>query len=223
MLTFNAVLRHEGIDPKEVRLVRHQDTRPGRVTPYNLWLAGNGQLEMYQRIQSRQVFSTGDLLASFVSTPADDTLFVGLYRVNGIGEVLPGIIDPSNGASPSETALLYDICRDERLAAYGGLMTVDWGKGYRAWVQRAELQDKPVLEIRTKVREDRFPGFTSFCWDVDRIEFIPLNWQEVLKSVKGIYLLACKDCGSSMLARQKGKRACGAAFWTMRIRDTAAM
>lgn len=205
MLTFNAVLRHEGIDPKEVRLVRHQDTRPDRVTPYNLWLAGNSHFETYQRIQGRQVFSAGNLLASFVSTPMDDTLFVGLYRVDGIGKVSPDIVDPGTNATPPETALFYDIAPDDRLAPYRGLLTVDWGKGYRAWVQRAELRDMPIREIRTRVREDRFPGFTTFCWDVDRIESIPLAWQEVLKAVKGVYLLVCKECGKQYVGSAKGE------------------
>jgi hypothetical protein len=41
MLTFNAMLRHEGIDSKSVRLVRHQDNCSSvNCTPYNLWRAG---------------------------------------------------------------------------------------------------------------------------------------------------------------------------------------
>ena len=51
VLTFNAILRHEGIDPKRVRLVRHQDNRSSvNTTPYNLWRVGDGRLELYQRI-----------------------------------------------------------------------------------------------------------------------------------------------------------------------------
>jgi hypothetical protein len=43
MLTFNAILRHEGLDPAGIRLARHQDTRrPGRPTAYQLWRADDG-------------------------------------------------------------------------------------------------------------------------------------------------------------------------------------
>lgn len=204
MFTFNTILRHEGIDPKEVRILRHQDTRPGRVTPYNLWRAGDGRLETYQRIQSRNVFTIGDLLASFVATPLGDTLFIGLYRVNGVGNVPTGTIDPSTGAEPEPGLNFYDICRDERLSDYVGLLTVDWGKGFLAWVQRAESKDKRVLEIRAKVREDVFPGFTSFCWDIDQIAAVPLAWQEVLRSVKGVYLLVCDETGKQYVGSAKG-------------------
>jgi len=63
--------------PGGVRLVRHQDNRAASgCTPYNLWRAADGRLETYQRIQKRKVFHIGNLLASFVATPTDDTLFI---------------------------------------------------------------------------------------------------------------------------------------------------
>src|SRR6266478_3224719 len=95
MLTFNTILTNENIDPKKVRLVRHQDNRSaGSCTPYNLWLSDKVSLETYQRIQKRKVFEIGGLLASFVVTPKGETLFVGLYRVHDIGIAPPGTIDP---------------------------------------------------------------------------------------------------------------------------------
>ncbi len=56
MLTFNAILRHEEIEPRGVELVRHQATKPGRPTPYQLWRASDARLEIYQRIQSNKAF-----------------------------------------------------------------------------------------------------------------------------------------------------------------------
>jgi hypothetical protein len=203
MLTFNSILRHENIDPGGVRLVRHQDTRPGRLTPYNLWRSGDDRFETYQRMQSRNVFAVGDLLASFVATPADETLFIGLFRINGAGTVPPGTIEPSTQAE-SDATIFYDTCRDERLSDYIGLLTVNWGLGFRAWVQRAHLKDKSVSEIRLKAKEEPFPGFTNFCWDIDQIAAVPLLWQEVLRSVKGVYLLTCNETGKQYVGSAKG-------------------
>ena len=42
-------------------------------------------------------------------------------------------------------------------------------------MQRADRQDKPVLEIRKEMREQPFPGFTHFCWDIDQINAVPLS------------------------------------------------
>lgn len=170
MLTFNAILRHEGLDPKGVRLVRHQDTRrPGRPTPYNLWRAGDGRLETYQQIQRRKVFAKGNLLASFVATPTDETLFIGLYSVNGVGPVPPGVTDPIADDQDVSGMNFYDIHRDDRLADYAGHLIIEWGAGFRAWLQRAELQDKAVREIRMEIAEQPFPGFSRFVWDVDQM------------------------------------------------------
>src|ERR1700716_2335558 len=95
MLTLNTILKYEGIDPKKVRLVRHQDARASaNCTPCDLWRAGDGRLETYQRIQKRKVFFVADLLSTFFVTPANYTLFFGLCRVDGIGVAPPKTIDP---------------------------------------------------------------------------------------------------------------------------------
>jgi hypothetical protein len=161
MLTFNTILRHEGIEPSNVQLVRHQDNRAiVSCTPYNLWRAGDGRLELYQRIQKREVFGVGSILATFVATPADETLFIGLYHVDGIGVAPPGTIDPV--VQEERGGLhLYEIRREDGLSDYAGHLIIDWGKGFRSWVQRADRQDKPVLEIRKEVREQPFPGLLS--------------------------------------------------------------
>ena len=204
MLTFNAMLRHEGIDPKSVRLVRHQDNRSSvNCTPYNLWRARDGRLETYQRIQRRKPFTVGDVLATFVVTPAKDTLFVGLYHVDGMGIAPAGTVDPV-ALADREGMNLYDISQDDRLSDYAGHLIVDWGKGFLAWVQRADKHDKGVLEIRKEIREDPFPGFANFCWDIDQIAAVPLRWQEVLRSVKGVYLLVCKETGKQYVGSAKG-------------------
>lgn len=212
MLTFNAILEHENIDPRQVRLVRHQDNRAsGNCTPYNLWRAGDGRLEAYQRIQKREVFKIGGLLASFVVTPMGETLFIGLYRVDGIGIAPPGTIDPVLQEERGGLHL-YDICGDERLSDYAGHAIVDWGKGHLAWVQLAHRQDKPVLEIRKELREQPFPGFAHFCWDIGEIAAVPLTWQSVLKSVKGVYLLVCKETGKQYVGSAKGDESLWARF-----------
>ncbi len=205
MLTFNAILRSEAIDPKTVLLVRHKDRRSAvNCTPYNLWRAGDGRLETYQRIQQRRVFAIGSHLASFVATPTNDTLFVGLYRVDGIGIASQGTIDPVLQTERGGLHL-YDIHREDQLTDYAGHLIVEWGRGKLAWVQHADVRDKPVLEIRKEIKDEVFPGFINFCWNIDQIAAIPLTWQSVLKSVKGVYLLVCNETGKQYVGSAKGE------------------
>jgi hypothetical protein len=160
-------------------------------------------LELYQRIQRRLVFTVGSLLASFIATPTADTMFIGIYRVKAVGIAPQGTLDPSSLIDQAGLHL-YEIEPEPMLSDYAGKLIVDWGKGFRAWVQRAELKDKKVLEIRTETRELPFPGFTNFTWNIDEIAAIPLAWQEVLRAVKGVYLLVCNETGKQYVGSAKG-------------------
>jgi hypothetical protein len=81
-ISFNTILRDNGIDPKNVRLVRHKDHRssPG-LSPYELWRDDIDAFHDYQssqRISNRKKFSA-PYWAVFVSDAFDDTVFVGLF------------------------------------------------------------------------------------------------------------------------------------------------
>jgi hypothetical protein len=148
MTTFNEILRQAGIDPKDVKIARHVDRRAidENHTPYSLWLADDGSFETYQRIQHREVFKR-KYVAAFVGTPKKETLFVGLWRVNGLGKAPLGTMDPVQVADRTGMGF-YDLVPDDRLAQYIGRLVIDWGAGYRSWSQCADHRAKPILEIR---------------------------------------------------------------------------
>src|SRR5437763_862942 len=107
-IMFSDLLKTEGIDPKQVHLVRHQHKRWGRKTPYWLWRINRSEFERYQRIQRRLVFRTDYLIASFVAPSNNDTLFIGLYAVNGVGDAPEGMCDPLSSYSVAGFHL-YDL------------------------------------------------------------------------------------------------------------------
>lgn len=158
MLTFNEFLEAAGIDPRGVRLARHQ-TKEGNLTPWALWRKDVGAFELYQRIQRRPRFRGASHVASFVVTPDGRTLFVGLYDVGQVGVVPEGMIDPVKGIEVAGFNL-YDLTRSEALDAYAGRLVVDWGDGQRAWVQRADRQPKPIVEL------------------VSAMESLPTRWRD---------------------------------------------
>ncbi len=94
MLTFNDLLRLEGVDKAQVRFVRHQDGRLGPGRLYEAWRNHREAFEAHQSAQHRDVFPVGALLASFVVTEARKTVFVGMYRVDDVGTCPPGSVDP---------------------------------------------------------------------------------------------------------------------------------
>lgn len=203
MLTFNDILRKEKINPRKVRLVRHHFTgHSERPKPYDLWLRKDGSLETYQRIQRKTKFKVGGLLASFVVTPYRNTLFIGLYSVVGLEPASAGVLDPVSGKDVTGYNF-YKIRRDKRLAEYAGRLSINWGSAGQAWVQRAHRNDKAVAGIQDDI-EPSFPGFTEFTCDSNRLAEIPEKWREVLKSVKGVYLLVCKQTGKQYVGSAKG-------------------
>ena len=143
----NELFELEGLDLRRSRLLRHQDSRAlvGK-TPYDLWVSNDQGFELYQKIQRKDRFSGVDTLVSFVVTPAGDTLFVGIFRITGVGTAPTGLEDPVHGQDVGGFKL-YDIEPIDLLANYSGRLTIDWGLGYIAWMQCPMGRDKAILAI----------------------------------------------------------------------------
>ena len=204
MITFNDILRSEGVDVDQVKLVRHQDQRGTNrsTTPYQLWTARDERFNQYQCIQRRLVFKNTRHVASFVATPNDETLFVGLYAIGGLAKVPPGTRDPVGGHDVTGLHL-YDLKPVEILSEYAGRLVIDWGKGFRAWVQNAGANNKPVRQLRESEVPPLFPGFADFGMQLEELPRIPHSWKEKLSLVSGIYLL---------IEPKTGKQYVGAAY-----------
>lgn len=200
-LRFNMLLNDAGIDPATVRLLRHQTNKFAGRTPYTLWRDDLAGFERYQSTQdsTKRGYFSGRYWASFVAPPGGGTLFAGLYEVERGGSVPPGTIDPlTHGpVGGQDNVIPYDQYKTslvEALSGYIGRVLIHWGdssSSRRAWVQRADNQDKEILEVTPVFREDVFPGFTKLIRPLSEIETMPQSWQQVLRSSRGIYLLAC--------------------------------
>lgn len=202
MISLNTILENEGLNPKNVKLVRHRDRRFS-ITPYQLWMAADGRLDVYQSFQSRLVFEGVSHIASFVVTPLNETLFVGVYAVNGVGLASADDIDPLSNASMVGLNK-YDLTLTDHMADYRGKLVIDWGGGFRSWVQKAGRQDKTVVEIRRVVEDQPFPGFIDFQSQLSGLVMIPVTWRTALSSVGGVYLLVSPGTGRQYIGAAYG-------------------
>lgn len=191
----NSLLDQIKIDPAEVRLLRHQDSRSekGR-TPYELWRDDRPAFEFYQSAQSftNRAKLSARYWASFVVNPGGETLLAGFYscRYVGINEVerqWPHAV----GVDPAGTCDVYELTLDNRLSDLAGLLVIRWGEGERSWIQRADNQNKIILELRQAFREPAFPGFARFIAQLSKVEGLPKEWIAALRSCRGVYLLTC--------------------------------
>lgn len=191
-LMFCSILERLSVDPHEVRLLRHRSQPFGGRTPYSLWRDDRPGFLTWQSIQAVDNRSRlgGRYWASFVVTPAQSTLFVGLYKVELIGLAPPDLIDPLRLTAVGE-ADLYSQEEATGSSTFAGRVSVAWGTGARAWIQRADSQAKPILEIVRVYQEETFPGYGRFICGLSLIELLPTGWLSALRAARGVYLLTC--------------------------------
>jgi GIY-YIG catalytic domain len=104
---------------------------------------------------------------------------------------------------------VYDLTLKTPLADLAGKLYVEWGEGFRAWVQRADRQDKVIRELRTEFKEPDFPGFLNFVEPLSKLDKLPKGWIVALRSSKGIYLLTCPKTKEQYVGSATGEDS----FW----------
>lgn len=212
-IRFNALLQEARIPLGDVRLIRHKDHRADRGrTPYDLWRDNRPQFDLYQSTQG--IRNRGKLNAPywavFLGTPNDETLFVGLYRVKYRGLLEQDTPMPQrDGVDKAGSCDVYDLTLLDALSEFIGRLFIDWGAGKLAWVQYAHKRNKAITELRTKFKEDDFPGFLEYVQPLSKIDSLPKGWQEVLKNSKGIYLLTCPRTKEQYVGKADGEQG----FW----------
>ena len=197
-LTFNMLLRDEGIDPSDVRLMRHQHVARDGLTPYALWRDAPEEFERYQSAQraDRRAYFASRYWAGFVTPPDGSTLFVGLYKIGDHSPVMLDWVDPLLRESVLQMGRDLDIYEYDRVEAFDhliGCLKVDWGRGARSWAQRADSEtgNKRIVELVQSFREPDFPGFTSFIGNLGGLPNLPQGWIAALSAARGVYLLTC--------------------------------
>lgn len=208
-LTFNLLLAAARFDPAETRLLRHKDRNHHREV-YDAALAGDLTFERYQETQGNpkviQQVGTARYLASFVADPmSKETVFVGLWeRVGERAAAWPSSALPASMPVGPE-AMAFETRRLDALSEYRGRLVIDWGDGERAWVQRADRQDKAILELKKERTDPPFPGFLDLKAGIDQVGAFPRIWAEALRSVRGVYLLVHRASGDQYVGSAVGE------------------
>ena len=194
-LRFNALLAQTEIAPSSVRLLRHQDKRSAKGrTPYALWRDDRPAFEVYQEGQSfgNRSKLCAEYWASFVVSPGGETLLAGFYSARYVGVNTEERGWPhTEGSDPIGSCDVYALTLDDRLNDLAGRLVIAWGDAERAWIQRADNQDKIVLQVREAFREADFPGFAKFLSPLSKVEGLPAAWAATLSASRGVYLLTC--------------------------------
>jgi hypothetical protein len=209
-LRFNGLLSGNGIDLTQVRLLRHQTTLPNGLTPFDLFDRDRPSFEKYQSYQPqvRRSYFKGRYWATFVGLSDGSTLFSGLYHVGWPEPVEePYIFGPTGQQFGGGVDDLYPLRLANELSNYIGLLYIDWGggpSGKRAWVQRADGQDKPIVGLYPKDGPAQFPGLGAFIKSLSELAGLPPTWTQELARAKGVYLLTCPRTGEHYVGSARG-------------------
>lgn len=206
-ILFNHLLEEAGLPLREVRLLRHANST-GR-SAIDLWRRDRRAFLLYQSVQTfqrRPDFGDAHHWASFASTPAGETLFLGVYRVSFQGVGQKDLPKPhTSGVDAAGTYHRYKVAETHLLKELAGRLYIEWGRGTRSWIQRPDKQNKRITELRRSIDAPVFPGFLNFLEPLSRIESLPAGWSDVLRSSRGVYLLTCPRTGEHYVGKAHGE------------------
>lgn len=151
--TINSVLEQNGIDLDDAIFIRHKDNRADEgKSVFDLWERRfvNNDFHTYLTIQDRKLESrlNARYWIVFIGTQGTTTLFAGIHEVISHRILDRDVKIPTMaGYSRKNENIEYDVKLRPELSEYIGRMTIEWGMGYLAWVQKAKDNDKRIIGI----------------------------------------------------------------------------
>ena len=221
-MQFNDLLSKEGIDPKDVMVLRH---RPGerklrKVLP---WLVDENPklFNAYQQTQGKRVekaMQRAKFVASFIGHEAGKALFVGLYKNVGKARSLsfaqfwkmPAYRELKSKyemlgmTHKHRKCLWFNLVRQEFRAEWLGKLIVSWPGKELSWWRWADRNEFRIHAIADDSMLDHgIPEWKELTLNGDELGTLPRKWRDELSRWRGIYFI---------LDESDGKGYVGAAF-----------
>ena len=204
ILNFSDVLKNVGIDPKDVKLIRHSLGDKAFKKCYD-----KNMVEEYTRVQN-ETFSNGyDYWCVFISDKSTTAKFFACYKVNG------GVIDTRDTKPkgfPLEDwfqgqRMFYNLERIDLLKEYEGRLLIEWGKSALAWAQKG-TNEKPIVAIRDKKIFSSYENAILTYEELRKIVQDPTayeSWHTALSTVNAVYLIVDRENGRKYVGSAYGK------------------
>ncbi len=211
-LTFYDLLKIYGIDPSDVRLVRHGNKEinvletfiddPERFTEYTAW-------------QKEGKYGRSKHLAVFCPARGTTSLFLGLWEIGGYTE--------NKSLKPKHLALLqkhnlpetwykhsvrYQLKLSSTMLTLSQRLIIEWGKSTVSWVQ---TRNKDVLQIKPANSIGDFTSYDQILLSYADLQKLVrdtnsnASWFNALSSVNGVYLIKYRNDGRLYVGSAYGK------------------
>lgn len=213
MLTAYDILNKYGIDPTEVRFVRHVNKE---IPILETFRTNRKRFDAYQGFQDPKRFGDSKHIAVFAPLEGRAALFLGLWDVVGckINSELTGTdlspIDEFNFPQDWKGKIVwYDLKHNQTMSDLSERLVIDWGLGTKAWVQRS---DKSILEIRRPNSIGDFVSYSAVKLSYHDLKKLMddansnMTWRNALSSVNGVYLIRDTTSGKLYVGSAYGEQ-----------------
>lgn len=195
MITIQELLLNRGLDPAaRIKLVRHTDSGADE-RPASDYLTDRQAFLDYQTRQRNDVFRGVDYVASFIGEERGTARFVGLFKIDGCTLSDDGLF-------------MYSMHEVPQYADLKERVIVRWPTP-RAWHIWFDNQAE-VVEIAPGLRYRHFTDFADLILTFPELcELVHAaypDWQSVLSSVKGVYLITDTLTGRLYVGSAYGDR-----------------
>lgn len=200
------IIKRAGINPKEVKLIRHALSDKKCKKHYD-----EGKIKEYTQHQ-RKGFSDGyKYWMVFISDGGELARLEGFYKV--LNEVPDIPENKPEGSLDIEQfdgkASIFIIEKLDTFNDYEEKMIIEWGKSARSWAQKGTTE-KPIVAIQAKNLKI-FEGFEKLILSFDELKEIVEgakvheNWHTALSSVYAVYLITDTEGGMQYIGSAYGK------------------
>ncbi|HBK45378.1 MAG TPA: hypothetical protein DDZ67_02865 [Xanthomonadaceae bacterium] len=220
-LDFNALLQAEGIDPRNVVVLRHRPYEPALRRLFPWLIAERRELfDAYQRTHGRPVESSVEraaYVASFFGHEAGKALFVGLYRVAGQARIsrdqywaMPehqqlaalGMV----GMNERDACLLFELESLAAMSEWSGRLVCGWPGLERAWRRWAGNNVFPVHAIAEEnLLVAPMPSWRDLVVDWGQLQVLPSSWRAALRQWRGVYYIRDRGSGKGYVGSACGQ------------------
>ena len=186
-------------DVERIRLIRHKDSRKEKIiggksyeiSLYDIYLYENETFVTYQSEQLVKKFKNVDYLVSFIGEESTSSRFVGVYKNNGILQMLPDYKGEAHARFDIQEIPGFELLKER--------VIIDWNNPVQ-WLQH--YNEMPVIRIDRGLIENNLPVFVRYEDVV--LNYIQLKtiinsnnpeWKSRLESCNCIYLILDKSNG----------------------------
>ncbi|MFC1664825.1 GIY-YIG nuclease family protein [Pseudomonadota bacterium] len=202
MITLHSLFKAYGLNPQDVRLVRHSNREINILDIYH------NDIERFTQYASWQLankFGKSKYLAMFAPDRGTTALFLGVWEVEGVtsnsnlNQSHLAILQKYNLSEDwYRTSVHYHLKQTDLLKDLSERLVIEWGGATVSWVQ---LKDKDIVQIKPANLIGDFVSYDdiqlSYAELVRMVKASVSNatWINALSSVNGVYLIRNKRNG----------------------------